>query len=347
MFPIAHDNWTCSDQSPRPQIQCLRAFNASSLAHQITNSSVHSFYAARSSRQIQFWIFPIGSEMVDPPEKLPNDHAHDAQSCRFANEMPQFFEHGLQPGTIGQLQSFADLLVKRFAQRSACQVAIAAAPAVLQAADEMKMAELHDPALAFAEPDNSGNLVGDRSPDASVNGGGDRRECLRPALHILSSRPEHRIDEDGSTLMARLDRHQIQDPVFSSKAKVKSVQDQNQRSSWQAQTPRSRYELSQCSTKTPTQPLMGKAVTWSESFQCASVQQDCLQNSRTRSPRLAASSFVADSPCTLAVTALTTSRTEVMNSCSATWGFRVPRMHARELHTGWESKYRKTRGNSV
>jgi hypothetical protein len=285
--------------------------------------------------------------MVDPPEKLPNDHTYDAQSCCLPNKAPQFFEHGLQPGAIGQLQSLADMLVKRFAQGSAYQVAIASASAVLQSADEMEMAKLYDPTVARAEPDNSGNLVGDRGPDASVNVGGDRRDCLRPALHVLSARQQNRIEENGSILMARLDRHHIQDPVLSSKAKVKSVQDQNQGSSWQAQTPRSRYELSQRSAKTPTQTLRGKAVAWGESFQCASVQQHCLQNSRTRSPRLAASPFLANSPRPLALTALTTSRTEVIDFGFATGRFRVPRMHARELHTDYGAKYRKTRNNSV
>jgi hypothetical protein len=271
--------------------------------------------------------------MVDAPEKLPNDHTYDAQSCCLANKVSQFFEHGLQPGAIGQLQSLADMLVKRFAQGSAYQVAIASASAVLQSADEMEMAKLYDPTVTRAEPDNSGNLVGDRGPDASVYGGGDGCECLRPALHVLSARQQNRIEENGSILMARLDRHHIQDPIFSSKAEVKSVQDQNQGSSWQAQTPRSRYELSQRSAKTPTQTLTGKAVTWSESFQCASVEQHCFESSRTRSPRLAAALFLADPPRTLALTALTTSGTEVINFRSATPRIRVPRMHARELHT--------------
>ena len=204
--------------------------------------------------------------MVDPSEKLSNNHAHDAQSCCLADKMPQFFEHGLQPGAIGQLQSLPDMLVKRFAQGSALQSAIASASAVLQSTDEMKMAELHDPALARTEPDNSGNLVGDRGPDTSVYAGGDRCDCLRPAPQVFSAWLKHRIEENGSILMARLDRHHIQDPVFSSKAEIKSVQDQNQGSSWQAQSPRSRYEVSQGSTKTPTQALMGKSVAWRESF---------------------------------------------------------------------------------
>src|SRR5262249_58618081 len=101
------------------------------------------------------------------------------------------------------------------------------------------------------------------------------------ALHVLSARQENRIEEEGSMLMARLDCHQIQDPVFSSKAKVKAVQDQNQRSSWQAQNPRSRYEVSQASTKTPSQTLMRKSIAWCETFQRAAIQQYCFQNSKT------------------------------------------------------------------
>jgi hypothetical protein len=134
-------------------------------------------------------------------------------------------------------------------------------------------------------------------------------------------------------LMTRLYRHQIHNPIFAAKAKVQSVQDQNQGTFGQAQIPRSRCELSQSSTKPPTQPLVGKAIAWSESFQCASVEQHCFESSRTRSPRLAAALFLADPPRTLALTALTTSGTEVINFRSATPRIRVPRMHARELHT--------------
>ena len=214
--------------------------------------------------------------MVDPPEKLSNDHAYDAQGFCLPNKLPEFFEHGLQPGAIGQLESLADMLVKRLAQGSAMQSAIASAAALLQSADEMKMAELHDPAMVCAEPDNSGNLVGDRSPDPFVYRGGNGCECVRPTPHVLSAWLEHRIEKDGAILMARLERHHIQNPIFPSKSEIKSVQEQNQRSSWQAQFPRSRYELPQRSTKPPTQPLRGKAIAWSESFQCASVHKHCL-----------------------------------------------------------------------
>ena len=345
MFTVTRDSRTHSCQSSCPKLKCLRAAHASSLPHQITNSSVHSFYAARSSRQIQVWIFPIGSEMVDPPVKLPNDHAHDAQSCCLPNKVPQFFEHGLQPGAIGQLQSLPDMLVKRFAQRSACQVAIASASAVLQSTDEMKMAELHDPAVARAEPDNSGNLVGDRSPDASVNGGGDCFEYLSPALHVLSARQENRIEEDGSILMARLDRHQIQDPVLSSKAKVKSVQDQNQRPCWQAQNARSQHKPPQGLTPTVSYRLLRKASARRQTLQGSSLHENGFQQTGRISPTLAASFLCADAPRPLATAALTTSRTKAIDFRSATRRFRVQRIHARELATVWRSKYGKSRSN--
>src|SRR5262245_3081460 len=229
MFPVTHDSRTHSNQSSCPELQCLRATNASSLAHQITNSSSHSLYAARSGRQIQFWIFSIGSEMVDPSEELANDHADDTQSCCLALQISQLFEHGLQSGTIGEIESLSGKLIDSLAQGSASQSSIASASAVLQSADEMEMAELNDQNLVPAEPDNSRNLVGDRSPDATAYVNGDGGDRLRPAPQVLSSGQKQRIEKDGTILVARSNRHQIQDPILSSKAEVKSVQHQNQR----------------------------------------------------------------------------------------------------------------------
>jgi hypothetical protein len=285
--------------------------------------------------------------MVDPPEKLSNDHAHDTQSFCLANAVLELSDYGAEPTAIGKLKSFAGKLVERFAQGSPMQSAVSSAAAVLQPTDEMKMAELNDPALGFTELNNTGNLVGDRGPDAFVYGGRDGRECVRPTAHVLSAWPQHRIEEDGSILTARLKRHEIQNPIFSSKAEIKSVQDQNQGSFWQAHCPRSRCESSQISTKPPTQPLRSKAIAWSESFQCASVYKHRFESSRTRSLRFAATAFFSDSPRMLALTALTTSRTEVINFGSATVRFRVPRLHARELHTDFGSKYPKTQRISV
>jgi len=271
--------------------------------------------------------------MIDPPEKLSNHHAHDAQSCCLANTTLELSEHGSQPRAVGQRQSLTGQLIERFSQGSAMQSVISSTSAVLQSADEMKMAELNDPALSCTEFDNSGNLVGNRGPDAFVYRARNRCKCVRPALHVLSAGLQHRIEEDSSILLARLDCHHIQDPIFSLKAKIKAVQDQNQRSCWQAQMTRSQCEPSQVPTKPPTQSLRSKAIAWSESFQCASVDKHCVESSGTPSLNLATASFLADSPSALALTALTTSGTEMINFGSATLRFRVPRMHARELHT--------------
>jgi hypothetical protein len=271
--------------------------------------------------------------MIDPSEKLSNDHTHDTQSCCLPNAIVELSEHGSEPRAIGKLESLAGQLIEGLAQGSSMQSVISSAAAVLQSTDEMKMAELNDPALGCAELDNTGNLVRDRGSDAFVYSGRNGCEGVRPSLHVLSAFAQHRIEEDRSILMTRLYRHQIHNPIFAAKAKVQPVQDQNQGTFGQAQIPRSRCELSQSSTKPPTQPLVSKTIAWSDSFQCASVEQHCFESSRTRSPRLAAALFLANPPRTLALTALTTSGTEVMDFRSATLRFRVPRMHARELHT--------------
>jgi hypothetical protein len=271
--------------------------------------------------------------MVDPPEKLSNDHAHDAQAFCLPNKMPEFFEHGLQPGAIGQLESLADMLVKRFAQGSAMQSAIASAAALLQSADEMKMAELNDPALARAESDNPGDLVGDRGPDASVYGGGNGCEYLRPALQVLPSRQEHRIEKDGSILPARLDRHHIQNPIFSSKAEIKPIQKQNQGACWQAQNPSSQHKPPHGLTPTVSHGLLRKASARRQTLQRSSLHQNSFQQTGRISPTLATSFLCADAPRPLAMAALTTSGTKAMDFCSATGRFRVQRIHARELAT--------------
>jgi hypothetical protein len=192
MFTVAHNRRAHSDQSSSPKLQGLRAANASSLAHQITNSSAHGFDSARSGWQIELRIFAIGSELIDPSEELAHDHAYNTQSCCLAFEMPQLFEHGLQMGTIGQIESLSGKLVKGFAQSSASQSAISSASAVLQSADEMEVAELNDPALAAAKPDNPRNLIGDRGPDACAYVSRDCRDRLRPPPQILPPWQEHR-----------------------------------------------------------------------------------------------------------------------------------------------------------
>jgi hypothetical protein len=271
--------------------------------------------------------------MIDSPEKLSNDHTYDAQALGLANSMVELSEHGLQSRAVGKFESLTSQLVEGLAQGSSMESVISSAAAVLQSADEMKVTELNDPALGCAEFYNSGNLVGDRGSDPFVDRMRNGGEGVSPTLHVLSAWLQHRIEEDRSILVARLKRHHIQNPIFSSKSEIKSVQNQNQRSFWQAQIPRSRCELLQSSAKSPTQPLTGNSVAWSESFQCASFHKHCVNGSRVRSPTLAAAPFSADPPRALAVTALTTSQTEMINFRSATLRFRVPRMHARELHT--------------
>jgi hypothetical protein len=347
MFTVTQDSWTHSYQSSSPELQCLRATDASSLPHQITDSPSHSFYAARSRWQIELRIFPIRSELIGPSQKLPDRHAHNARAHWFLNEPSQPLEHRFEAWTVRQLQRLASKPVEDLSHGSAYQFAFASASAPLQLTDEMKMTQLHDPALSRRQPDDPPNVVGNRGADASVSASGNRLECMRPALHILSAWQKHRIQEDRSILTVWLDRHQVKHPMVSPKAKVQSVENQDQRPRWQAQNARSRYEPPQSLTTTVPQRLRRKGSTWCEALQSSSLHQDCFQKHGRTSPTLAASFLCADAPCAFAMPALPTSRTEAIDLRSATGRFRVRRIHARELSTDWILKYGKSQTNLV
>lgn len=347
MFAVTHDSRPHSYQSSYPQVQCLRATDASGLTHQITDSSSHSFYGACSRWQIELRILSIGSELIGPPEKLPDCHADHARSHRFVNELLQPLEHRFQAWTVRHFQRLAGEPVKGLSHGSACQFAFPSSSAPLQLADEMEVTQLHDPALACSQPDNPPNVVGRRGTDASVYPDGNRPECVRPALYILPAWQKHRIEENRSILTARFHGHQIQDPMVSLKPEVQSVENQDQRPCRQSQSARSGHQPPQGLTTTVPQRLRRKAGARRETLQCSPLHQDCFQKPRPISPALAASSFLADPPCPLALRTLTTSRPKAMDFGSATRRFRVRRIHARELATDSYLKYAKSRANYV
>src|ERR1051325_3233587 len=128
--------------------------------------------------------------MVDSPETLPDNHTHNAQPCGLGNKIFQLTQHCFELRTIWELDRLPGKLIQPFAQLSVVEPAISPAATVLQAADQMKVTELNDPVLGFAQFEYSGNLVGDRGSDPFVNASGDRLDRLSPASHILSARQE-------------------------------------------------------------------------------------------------------------------------------------------------------------
>ena len=347
MFPVTRDVWTHPDQSSSPKAQCFRATDTSSLAHQIANNSPHSFYSACGAWQIQLRVFAISPKMIDPPEKFTDRHAHHARSHWLRNEPLQPLEHPSQACAVREFQRLAGELVERLSYRSSYQFALSSSSAALQLADEVKMAQLHDPALPRGQRDHASNIVRYRGADAPVYSCRNGCECLRPAAYVLSPGKKQRVQEHRSVFVARLHSHEVQDPMAVPKPEVKSVHKKDQRPWRQAQSSRSRDELAQGLTKTVRQGLRCKTGARSKTFQSLPLQQDGLQESGRSSPRLAASPLSADPPRTLAMAALTPSRTEAMNFCSATGRVRVRRIHARELATDWGLKYGKSQKNSV
>jgi hypothetical protein len=176
---------------------------------------------------------------------------------------------------------------------------------------------------------------------------GNRRDRLIPAPQVFPPRQEHRIEEHGSIVVTRFDRHQVQDPMPSSKSKVNSIANQDQRPCGQPQRARLRYQFAQYLPKPMPQCLRRETCARREAFQSAPLHQDGFHKAGRTSPTLASSFLSANAPRSFATAALTTSRPEAIDFRSATRRFRVRRIHARELATDSGSRYEKSQPNLV
>ena len=345
MLTVTHDLWPQPDQSSRPHLECLRAADASSLAHQVTNNSPHSFHRAGGSGQVQMRILAIGSELVSPPQKLPHHHADTGRTARLTGHFFQTLKDPLELGTIGKLQCLTGELVAKFTHVSACDFSLSPSPVALQLADKVKMTQLQDPAFVHGQGGDTPDLVGHQGPNTLVQSYRDGVDGFRPATDFFPTRKKQRVQKDRTVLVTGFQPHQVQDPGTSVETKVKPVDQKDQWSCWHTQGARSGHELVHGLTKTVAQGLRSKARARSKTFQRPSLQQHCLQESGRSSPRLAASFFSANSPGVLAMAALTTPRAKAVNFGSTTGRFRVQSLHARELCVYRLLKYGKSQAN--
>ena len=331
MFTITRDVWMHPDHRSGPKLKRLWAADTSGATHQISNDPSHRFYRSGRSGQLQVRVLAIGPKLMGASKKLPNHHAGTASAARLADQCFQTQKDPLQLGAIGKLQRPAGKLVAKFTHGSAYHFSLSRSPIALQLADEMKMAQLRDPASARGQGGGAPNLVGNQGSNALLRSDRNGADGLRPPADFFPTRKKQRVEEKSVVLMTGLQGHQIQHPRTLMETKVKSIDQKDQWAHWHTQGARSGRELVHSPTKTVTQGLRSKPSTGSKTFQSSSLQQHRVQKSGRSAPTLAASFFSADAPRAPALAALTTPRAEAMNFGSTTRRFHVRRIHAREL----------------
>lgn len=347
MFTVTHDSWMYPDHRSGPKLKRLWAADTSGATHQVPNDPSHRFHRSGRSGQRQVRILAIGPELIGASEKLPNHHAgtHGATGL-----IDKFFEAPQNPpklATIGKLQCLAGKLVTGFTHVSASDGPLCSSPIALQLADEMKMAQLQDPAPACGERGDAPDLVGNQRSYALLHGDRNGADALRPVPDLFSTGKKQRIEENRTVLMTGFERHQIQHPRTTLEAKVEPV-DQNSQWPWQLHSPGAGYKTKHEPMKTVAQgPLRKTMVITCKVFQRPAIYQNGLQQAGRRSPRMTATPFLPNSPGTLAAAASTTARTEPIDFGPTTPRFRVQRFHARELTALWDLKYGKSQANLV
>jgi len=328
-----------SDHRSGPKPKSLWTTHTSSSAHQIPKNSSHRFHGAGSGGQVEMGMFAIGPELVGASEKLSHHHAGTDSITRFPGKLIQTLKDALEPGTIGKLQGLTGELIANFTHISACDFSFSPSPVALQLADEMKMTQLQGPAFLGGQRGDAPNLVGHQRSYVLLHSGCNGADGLRPATDFLPTGKKQRVQENSAVLMAGFQSHQIQHPRTSVEAKVKTIDQKNQRS-WQLHRSGVGHKTTHNVVKPVAQRPVRKTVVAScKVFQCPPLQQNCLQQSNRRSPMTTTSPFLPCSPGALAVAALATTRSKAMNFCPTTARFRMQRLHARELCVYCRSKW--------
>ena len=261
------------DHRSGPKLKRLWAADTSGATHQISNDPSHRFHRSGRSGQLQVRVLAIGPKLMGASKKLPNHHAGTASAARLADQCFQTQKDPLQLGAIGKLQRLAGKLVAKFTHGSAYHFSLSRSPIALQLADEMKMAQLRDPASARGQGGGAPNLVGDQGLNAFACSDRNSADALQPVIDLFPTGKKQRIEENRTALMTRLQGHQIQHPRTTFEAKVKAVDQKNQWP-WQLDYPGAADRPAQELTKTVTEGLWGKtSITPRKVFQRPALQE--------------------------------------------------------------------------
>jgi hypothetical protein len=320
-----------SDQSSRPHLQCLWTADASSLAHQVTNDSSHRFNRAGGRRQLEIRMFAIGPELIGPSEKFSDYHADTDRTARLTDQLAQTLKGPLELGTIGKLQCLTGKLIANLTHVSACDFFLSSSSVAMQLADEMEMTKLQDPAFLDGQRGDASNLVGNQGAYTLLYFDRYGVDGLRPAIDLFPTGKKQRVEENSAALMTRPQGHQVQHLRTLVEAKVKTVDQKDERPS-QFYNSRARHKTTHELMKPVAQgPMRKTVVTARQIFQRVPLQKNGLQQFERRSPWTPSKLFLPDSPRSFAVTAPTAARTKTVHFGPATMRFRMQRLHAREL----------------
>jgi hypothetical protein len=203
---------------------------------------------------------------------------------------------------------------------------------ILKLSDQMKMAELQDPALLGGQGTDSRHIVDDPSANPIGNGFGYAIEDLSPSGSAFVAFQEQGIAIVGSVLGTWLEYREIQNPTPFSKAKPETVAEQDKRALSGRSYRRTLGRSPQQRAKPVAERLSRVLGMFARKlFEIVTIQQGPSKPGPWRAPGFDASLLGTDSPRSVTLIAPSSFAAPSLDGGVATVAFRMFDIHTCEI----------------
>lgn len=223
MLAVTRDLRSVTDERNGPLLQRTRGAEVAHTARQIPKQASHGLHCIRRGGEVQVRMQAVGPIAAPLSEKLADRHLQPPGGERLPEQALEPPHHAGEGRPLGDGQGLPHQLIGPLPHRHPADAGFAAAPAGLQAADQVEVAQLEHPALAASQPFDPPQIVAHEGLDPRRQGAGNRLEDPGPLADLLAPREQDRIQEDGPIVPTGLDGHEVEHPRLPLEAEPEPI----------------------------------------------------------------------------------------------------------------------------
>ena len=275
----------------------------------------------------------VGTVVTDVLQELTNGPLGAQGAAVAMREVVQPREAALEPRAARQHQGLADELVERGADGRAAQgvrAGVRAGPPKPE--QEVKVAELEDPAVLASDPPHPRQIVSHEATNAPLDGWRQDGHGAAPARGAFLAGQQQRIEEDSAVPPAGAQGGQVENPRAAGELEPEAIHQQQERARRQRLGGGPSDEATQGLADAIAVRAHGDAPALAGQLAHGeAADEDAVQDGERRSATFRTPAARTHSPGASARDALPTTGAEASDPNAATGGFRVHRGHAHEL----------------
>lgn len=165
--------------------------------------------------------------IVGMPQEGPYALFEIDRHCGLRHQLLEAIEDGPELLAVHSANGFLEQFVGLLAQDSCHQIGASPTQALAQRSQQMKVAQLKNPAIFIRDGATSVELVPDESPDGLALFSRDCRQRILPCLHPFRAFDKNRINERGGFGVHRPERHEVKHPRGAFESEPEAIDQKN------------------------------------------------------------------------------------------------------------------------